>query len=68
MSQVTIRWRPAWRAIELAAMTPAAGPDSTVFTACSQAIRVDMMPPLACITESERAMPRSSSFAVSPPI
>ncbi len=52
---------PACIAVAAAAITPDAGPDITVATACSVTTDADTVPPLPCITSSSRAKPRRAS-------
>jgi hypothetical protein len=52
---------PACIAVAAAAITPEAGPDITVATACSVTMPAETVPPLPCMTSSSRAKPRPSS-------
>jgi hypothetical protein len=52
---------PACIAVAAAAITPDAGPDITVATACSVTMPAETVPPLPCMTSSSRAKPRPAS-------
>ncbi len=54
MSKAMARSKPASRASRDAPTTPAAGPERTVRTACAPASDAEIMPPLDCITRSDR--------------
>ena len=55
VSKVISRSAPAARPMAAAAMTPDAGPESTVLTAFAAAERAETLPPLPWITSSSRS-------------
>ena len=61
MSQASTSSNPAAWQSRAAAMAPAAGPDSTVCAAARLAVRVDIIPPLPCISRSRSLNPASVS-------
>ena len=61
MSQASTLSNPASWLSRAAAIAPAAGPDSTVCAAARLAVRVDIIPPLPCISRSSRPKPASAS-------
>ena len=57
---------PACIAVAAAAITPDAGPDITVATACSATIVDDTVPPLPCITSRSRPKAARRELALQP--
>ena len=52
---------PVASAICSVAITPAAGPDSAVYTGCSTAVSAPMMPPLDFMIDSDAPLPNARS-------
>ena len=60
MSYVMMFSNPASEATEAAPMTPAAGPDRIIFTACRRIPRAGTVPPFAWMTFRRPAKPEAS--------
>ena len=58
MSKEMQSWTPVDSAICNVAMTPAAGPDSAVYTGCSTATSAPMIPPLDFMIENAAPVPK----------